>query len=716
MDVYGEMGPVDSGEQPVSGMATDKKREPDSTERDLVDKLTKRIRADRTFHEKAFKRMREDMDLARVGAPKEPTDDEYVANIIGRHINQKTAALYAKNPKAVARRRERLDFTLWDESTQSLMVAMQTVQMATQPQVDPMTGIAVGPNPLAVMDPAVQQAIALVQDYEQGMAARQMATKIGKTLEIMFAYYTGEQTPVDFKTSMKQLVRRTGTTGVGYVKLGFQREMQENTAVTERLADFQAQIRHIQTLSEEAEDESRMDRDVKARELQHAMESLQAQQYVLIREGLVFDFPESTRVLPDKLTRNLTGFVGARWLTVEYLYTPGEVKDMFGVDLGKEYRRYSDDGSSRDMAEQAELNLGDDADREEMCCVWEHYDRQTGTVYLLADGHKAFLRNPGPPDVYVEDFWPVYALTFNEVENPKHLFPPSDVRKMLPMQREYNRAGQGKAEHRMAARPRFSARKGALDDESKMALKGSKAFDVVELNFMDGSGTLNDVMAPIPMPGVDPNLYETGTLFTDIQLVIGSSEAQFGATANATATESSIAESSRAASVDSNVDDLDSFLSRIARASGQIMLKEVSEETVKKIAGPGAVWPQLTLDQIAEEIFLEIQAGSSGKPNQAQDLANLERMLPYLLQLPGINPDELAKEVLRRLDDRLDLTLMTKPEAPAIVAMNRMVGAAPAPGAMPEDQGGAGADNSSVPGGPAGTMAPMGNNQTQPSA
>ena len=712
MDAYGEMEPEETGEQPVSAMATDKKREPDNQERDLVDKLTKRIRADREFFSKPFKQMREDMDIARIGALKEPGPDEYVANIIGRHINQKTASLYAKNPKAVARRRERLDFQVWDENAESLLMAMDTVMVASAPVQTPVGMMP--PDPMAMANPQVQQALALVQDYEQGMAARDMASKIGKTLEIMFSYYTTEQTPVDFKTSMKQLVRRACTTGVGYLKLGFQREMQENTAVSERLADFQAQIRHIQTLAQEAEDETRTDHEVKERELQIAVQSLQQQQFVLIREGLVFDFPESTRVIPDKLTRTLTGFIGARWLTVEYLYTPGEIRDMFGVDLGKEYRRYMDDGTSRDMAAQEEFDLGDE-NRDEMVCVWEHYDRQTGVVYLVADGHKAFLRQPGPPDVYVEDFWPVFALTFNEVENPKHLFPPSDVRLMLPMQREYNRSRQGMAEHRIAARPRFSARRGALDDASKLALASSKAFDVVELNFTDGSGTLNDIMAPIPMPGVDPNLYETGPLFQDIQLVSGSAEAQYGSTSNATATESSIAESSRATSSGSNVDDLDAFLSRVARASGQVMLKEVSAETVAEIAGPGAVWPQLTIEQIAKEIYMEIQAGSSGKPNQAQDMANLERMMPYLIQLPGINPDELAKEVLRRLDDRLDLTVLLKPNTPAIVASNRMAGAAPAPGAMPEDQGGAGADNTSIPGGPAGTDAPMGNNQTQPS-
>ena len=246
MDAYGEMEPEGTGEQPLSAMTADTKREPDNAERDLVEKLTRRIRDDREFFETPFKRMREDMDIARIGAKKEPTDDEYVANIIGRHINQKTASLYAKNPKAVARRRERLDFQVWDESLQSLMMAMQTVQMATAPI--PTAAGPIPPDPMMIQSPQVQQAIALVQDYEQGMAARDMAAKIGKTLEIMFAYYTSEQTPLDFKTSMKQLVRRACTTGVGYLKLGFQREMQGGGAGIKGHRMFLAQIRGELTL------------------------------------------------------------------------------------------------------------------------------------------------------------------------------------------------------------------------------------------------------------------------------------------------------------------------------------------------------------------------------------------------------------------------------------------------------------------------------------
>lgn len=690
-------------------------RQPDEAERKLVEKITKRVREDRAHHAKAFKVMRRDMKIARRGAPDDWPANNYVANITGRHINQKTAALYAKNPKAIARRVDKLDFQVWDENEQTLMMALQSVQNGMAMGTDPMTGQPVA----AMMDPMFQQSMQIVQDYQQGMQARQVADKIGRTLEILFSHYTREQSPLDFKTSMKQLVRRASTCGVGYVKLGFQRELEQDPQITSRLSDFQAQLRHIERLAEEVMDESeesKEERETQARELELAMQSLQSQEYVLIREGLIFDFPDSTRVIPDKMTRHLTGFVGSRWVTVEHLYTTDEVEELFGVDLGKDYTAYSEDGSSRESYEP-ELDLSggsyeDEARKKDLVCIWEHYDRAAGLVYIVCDGYKAFLREPGAPDVYVEDFWPVYALTFNEVEDPECLFPPSDVSLVLDMQNEYNRARQGKREHRQAARPRFASPKGALDDETKVALAAAKPFDVIEFNPASDDPDIRKLIQPIPVPGVDPNLYDNNETMTDIQLVVGAQEASFGAVAKATATESSIAESSRVASVDSNVDDLDAFLTRVARASGQILLKELSPETVTKIAGPGAVWPQVTLDQIAEEIFLEIEAGSSGKPNQAQEIRNWKEMLPFLIQMPNIQPTWLARETLRRLDDRMDLTEAVTENIPAIVAMNRMAGAAPPPGAMPEDQGGAGADNAEAPpAGPAGTDAPGGNNQ-----
>ena len=700
-------------EETVEVDQADSTPEPSDDRRELVSTILSRIKADKKYHSAAFDRMRRSMRIARRGADEDWPENYYTANIIGRHLNQKVSALYAKNPKAIARRRPRLDFEIWDEDFDTLSQAMQIAAQAqaTPPQIDPRSGTMLSP----MVDPVVQQSVALVQDFQRGMTAREQISRLGKTLEILFAYYMAEQNPLDFKTAMKQLVRRAATTAVGYIKLGFQRELDEDPIISSRISDFSTQLRHIDGLLSDLQgDDPETDKTLaKREELKLAIESLQEQQYVLLREGLVFDFPGSTRVIPDQMCTQLTGFVGARWITVEYPYTVQEVEELFDVDLNKGgFKPYTSDGP---VSDQGELDFGErksKTSQDNLVCVWEHYDRLSGLVYYVADGHENFLREPSAPDVYVEDFWPVYALTFNEVESEDELFPPSDVELLADMQKDYNASRQGKREHREFARPRLFGRKGILDDEDKRTVGHARPFSFSELNVPEGMSP-RDVMSPLEIPGVDPNLYDVGEIFTDVQLTVGAQEAQFGATAKATATESSIAEGSRIASVDSGVDDLDSFLTRITRSAGQILMQEMSSETVKGIAGPGAVWPELSLEDLVKEVYLEVEAGSSGKPNQAQEIRNWKEMLPFLIQMPTIKPEWLAKESLRRLDDRMDLTDALAENVPAIVSQNRMAQPSPGdPGAAPDQQGGEGADNGPAPpGGPVGSDAPMGNNQ-----
>lgn len=101
----------------------------------LVQKLQKIITSDKKHFAPAFKRMKRDMFMAMHGRDKEWPEKNYKANIVGRHINQKVASIYAKNPKVVARRREQMDFAIWDETPESLQQAMMTVQEAMQKEM-----------------------------------------------------------------------------------------------------------------------------------------------------------------------------------------------------------------------------------------------------------------------------------------------------------------------------------------------------------------------------------------------------------------------------------------------------------------------------------------------------------------------------------------------------------------------------------------------------
>jgi hypothetical protein len=47
-------------------------------------------------------------------------------------------------------------------------------------------------------------------------------------------------------------------------------------------------------------------------ELEGGITALTTEPEIVLREGLSFDFPQATKVIPDKLTKQLVGFVGAR--------------------------------------------------------------------------------------------------------------------------------------------------------------------------------------------------------------------------------------------------------------------------------------------------------------------------------------------------------------------------------------------------------------------
>jgi hypothetical protein len=106
----------------------------------------------------------------------------------------------------------------------------------------------------------------------------------------------------------------------------------------------------------------------------------------------------------------------------------------------------------------------------------------------------------------------------------------------------------------------------------------------------------------------------------------------------------------------------------------------------------------LSKAEVARDLFLEIEAGSSGRPNQALELQNFERLAPILMQLPGIKPAFLVKQALKRLDDRVDVDEAIADGLPSVTSMNS--GKLPGMPGMPGDpaaQGPQGSANAPAP-------------------
>lgn len=76
------------------------KPEPTERRKKLVNSWISKIRKAKSFHEKAYKTMRRDMDAALHGYDDSQwSGEQYVANILQRHVQQRTAQLYAKTQK-----------------------------------------------------------------------------------------------------------------------------------------------------------------------------------------------------------------------------------------------------------------------------------------------------------------------------------------------------------------------------------------------------------------------------------------------------------------------------------------------------------------------------------------------------------------------------------------------------------------------------------------
>jgi hypothetical protein len=633
----------------------------------LVKQLAEKVTRAKKHWKRSFDRMKEDVDFY-MGKQwtNSDNDDRYVANIVQSHVRQRVSALYAKNPKFVAKRRETMDFALWEGD----MAAFQNAQTA-------MKHAAVTGMPL---DPVMMQTM---QDAQQGFERRRMLDRVAKTMEIVAHHQIQEQQP-SFKGQMKQLVRRVCATGVGYVKIGYNRVMEKRPEDVEKITDITQQMATIERLMADKMDEKFTEDDAKMEQLKQMLEELQNKQDVIIKEGVSFDFPLSNTIIIDPKCRQLSGFVGADWIAQEFILDVEEVKEIYKVDLGKAYTDYEDQNNKDNDCKKA--------------TVWEIYSKKDNLCYVIADGYHDFLKEPAAPELNLERFWPFFTLIFNEVESDRDIYPLSDVRLLMPVQREYNRARQGLREQRFANRPVYATYEGALSEKDQVNLQSHPANAVIKLQNLAPGQAVNQILQPIQHSPIDPSLYDTGMLLEDMMRVVGSQEANLGGTSSSTATEVSIAEGSRMSSLSSNVDDIEDFLGELARTTGQVLLEQMDQDTVVKIAGPGAVWPQLTANEIAQELLLEVEAGSNGRPNKALQIQNFERLAPILLQIPGMNPEWLAKQAIQRLDDGLDVADALRAALPSIVAQNSQKQISTGdPMSDPNAQGAQGGQNAPVP-------------------
>lgn len=586
-------------------------------------------------------------------------DRKYVANITMRHLKQRTSSIYAKNPTYQWRRSKRLHFRVWDGTAMQLQMAMQMAGT----EMD-MTGFYTQ----------------IMQEAAEYQASSTAIQRVGDTLTGLYEYFVREQIP-PAKKMMKKQVLASLTDGVSYIKQSFQRATDYPPDTARALEDSMAKLARLERLSADLADNEFDENDAQMEELRVMISDLESQRTVILREGLALDYPDSTNLIPDKNMTYLPGFIGCGHVTEQFCLTPDQIKEVYGIDVTNNYTAYREN--------ESKPHDGTTDDKDVVTArVWEIWDKASGMVYTVCDGYPDYLVEPHSPTTYTERFYPWFVYAPNAVEDTEDPFPPSDVELIMPMQMEINRSGQALADHRYAARPGHVT--GAnVPDEDRTRIELRKAHDLIVLKSLKPEEDIRQKFQAFPTSAIDPNLYQTAPAFNDILRSVGTQEANLGGTSGSTATESSIAESSRQSTLDSAIDELDDLLTEMARAGGQILLQEMSEEKVLEIVGPGAAWPDQTREETASEIHLEVIAGSSGRPNRAQEVQVRERVLPLLFQMPGLKHEQMAKDLLRVMDDSVHYEDWIDTGALPIIALNGQMQAAANRGEGDNGQGGA---------------------------
>jgi hypothetical protein len=632
------------------------------SEEQTVKLWTNRIRLAEKHFEPDFKRMRENMEFAAniqwAGQQSmDPVSDEYIANFITHHINQKVASLYARDPKAISRSRKRLNYTIWDGTVEQQMAAQMALQGAA------MSGM---------MTPQAAQAAALLQDITQGQQFEQLCDRVGKTLEILYGYQCDTQAP-SFKFQMKQLVRRVITCGVGYVRLNFVQNWAHVLSSSLTDDSLAYRIKKAKAIMSGIDDDKIQNDDPRVEQLRLLLESVQSSvqqgDMTNIEQRLEFDFPSATGILVDPKCKCLKGFIGADWIVQKFLLpldTANAYFELRGdkmITTGGEFKQYADDGL--EMVKPSQEGKPDDVQRSPIGCFWEVFDLTTKSSFFLCDGWKYYVQAPAPVEPSINRFWPIFSLTFNDIEvepgQKVHIYPPSDVQLLKPMQKETNRTGQELREHRKVNRPFFYGLKNMVSESNLKKFADHETGEYIELEspLLGANGQQNVVDAIGKWVGtpIDPNVYSRVNINEDVTKVIGSNAQQQGAPIrHVAATPAIIQEQARMSDVNSNVDDLDDLLSELANGSGEMMLRTFTPETVKRIVGRGSAWPDQQREDFLNAVYLDIVASSSGRPNKAVEIANYERIAPVLIQAmqnPALWP--IAEEGIKRLDDRLNI-------------------------------------------------------------
>ena len=525
---------------------------------------------------------------------------------------------------------------------------------------------------------------------EAGSSEYRVADLFSATLETVL---NESLKKADLKKVAKQVIRSCMTSKIGIVKVTYQRDYYKDPLVSRQFNDAQDSLARLQSDVRElmANNTYGGEKDELIEEVKETMLGLQDRVEVMQREGLNLGFvrPEDFRM--DTSLDTLQEYQSAQWMANVTWMTPSDVMDRFQISKKEVeeftiYRR-TDAGILNRLTRDDAVQANSTEDVNLAVAVWEYWDRTAQTVFTFAEGGKKWLKEPFHPNRLGEKFFPFFLLGLNWVDGQE--WPISETELLLSLQDEYNTIRTQHSKHRELSAPFFVA------DASRVNYEDIEVFSnaaIGEIALINASGqNVNTVFQPAVPPPMNPQVYDTAPLRTDMEWISGLGDAQRGGVNRAkTATEANIPQAGLATRIAEKVDQTEDWLKEIGWFAAEILLQEIQPQKAMEIAGPQAFWPILNKQQLYDSVFIDIAAGSTGMPDTNEERMRWIELMPIIMQNIELVqqmrsfgvPDEfnpyvqLLEETFARFDERIDISKFLPPmpeEMQKVMQQNQMM-------------------------------------------
>lgn len=541
-----------------------------------------------------------------------------------------------------------------------------------------------------------------------GPSRLELARLLGKTMEVVIAKAWKK---ARLKAAARPLVRSGLSVGIGWVKAAWHERRGNDPTTATTIADLQDNLQRLRASQAELASGDAEDPDALRASIEAQIEGLQANVEVALSRGLVIDYvsAEDVQVAPE--CARLENYLDSPWIAHRTFMPLEDAEAMFPEhkDLLKNAAVYQqvkprdptekvDSGEhSNATAEDADAyRTGETLNASGSCgpkhvCVWEIQCRDDNQIYTMIEGVKRWVRAPYAPRPATSRFYSLFQWAPIQVDGKRH--PESLPKRSVELLDEYNRVRSNKREHRRRAIPKLGFNKRAVDKDQVSKLEAGAVGEMVGLDVL-GDDPKN-VVWPIQYNQIDPALYDTSEIRSELEMIWGIQEALSSTIRTAkTLGEAEIQQSGTEARESHKRDSMEEMFTDLAQYTAEIALQEYSDDDVRMLAGPEAFWPateeqKLTVDDLETLVSVEIRAGSSGKPNTRLRQEQWGTLMPvlkeavqYIAQLRMSSPldvadciEQMVVETLERAGDRLDATRFIPPVGQPVPLIDPATGA-----------------------------------------